>query len=204
MNLVEDLNHQQYSCLYVDCPWSFRVWSPRGEGRSASQHYSTMSLAEIKALGVPAICAPDCALFLWAIDPMLPQALEVMTAWGFTFKSVAFYWVKENLKSPGFSTGMGFWTRANPEQCLLGTRGKPKRLSKGVKRLVIAPRQEHSRKPEGVRRRIEALVPGPRLELFARESAPGWSSWGLEAGKFPAPARRPPSEFAVGGLDLTP
>jgi N6-adenosine-specific RNA methylase IME4 len=109
------------------------VRSPKGEGRSASNHYGVMSLDDIKALPVADLAAKDCALFLWAIDSMLPQALDVIEAWGFTYKTVGFTWAKTNLKSDGFFTGMGYWTRCNPEQCLLATRGSPKRLHKDVR-----------------------------------------------------------------------
>jgi N6-adenosine-specific RNA methylase IME4 len=119
-------------------------------------------------------------LFLWATDPSLPQALEVMAAWGFVYKTVAFTWAKTTKDGTGFPIGCGYWTRANPEQCLLATRGRPQRLSRAVPQLVLAPRREHSRKPDQVYERIEALVPGPYLELFAREQRPGWDSRGYE------------------------
>ncbi len=140
---------------------------------------------------------------MWARDPMLPQALELIQAWGFEFKTVGFYWTKLNKSAPrlcfsdtDFFTGLGYWTRANVEQCLLATRGKPKRISKGVRRLVIAPRREHSRKPDEVQDAIERLAAGPYLELFARTNRPGWDNWGPEAGLFdkgPINTRRRPS-----------
>jgi N6-adenosine-specific RNA methylase IME4 len=95
-----------------------------------------------------------------------------------------------------FFTGLGFWTRANPEMCLLATRGKPKRKSAGVKKLVIASRREHSRKPDEVYDRIEALCDGPYLEMFARHSRPGWDNWGTQCELFDqgsVPTRRRPS-----------
>jgi MT-A70 len=114
----------RYGVILADPPWHFAVRSPRGEGRSASQHYSTMSLDQIRLMPVASWAAPDCCLFLWCIDPMLPQALDTMAEWGFTFKTVAFHWTKTNADGSPFC-GMGFWTRANPELCLLGTRGSP-------------------------------------------------------------------------------
>ena len=110
-----------------------------------------------------------------------PRALELIASWGFEYKTVGFYWVKKNKAGEGFFTGRRHWMWANPEQCLLATRGKPARLAKDVKRLVIAPRREHSPKPDQVRERIERLVPGPYLELFARETKPGWECWGNQA-----------------------
>jgi N6-adenosine-specific RNA methylase IME4 len=174
----------KYKALLVDPPWSFKVYSDAGKDRSAEQHYKTMSLGDIARLNVPALCDDDCVLFLWAIDPLLNRAFDLMAAWEFEYKTVAFYWVKQNLKSEGFFTGLGYWTRANCEQVLLGTRGKPKRLAKDVKRLIVAPRREHSRKPDEVAASIERLVEGPYLEMFARERRPGWDVFGNETDKF--------------------
>jgi N6-adenosine-specific RNA methylase IME4 len=176
-----------------------------------------MRLADIKALPVAAWAAADCVLLLWATDPLLPRALEVMAAWGFTYKTVGFCWAKLNARADparfgqhDLFTGLGFWTRANPELCLLGTRGKPRRAAGDVARLVVAPRGQHSRKPAEVRARIERLCPGPYLELFARESAPGWDAWGAEVGRLdqgPVRTRRRPSAAApraAPAADLSP
>jgi len=111
-------------------------------------------------------------------------ALQSATCGGLAYKTVGFYWVKQNNKSEGFFTGLGYWTRANPEQCLLATRGKPRRRGKDVRKLVVEPRREHSRKPDDVRERIERLVDGPYLELFARETKPNWHCWGDQIGLF--------------------
>ena len=169
-----------YGAILADPPWSWQARSPKGEGRSAKRHYPVMPLADIKALPVRRVAADDCAMFLWCIDSMLPQALEVIEAWGFTYKTVAFTWIKQNRASDGFFTGMGYWTRANPEMCLLATRGRPKRVAHDVQQLVIAPRGRHSEKPAEVHKRIERLVAGPYLELFARRPAEGWDVWGNE------------------------
>ena len=109
---------------------------------------------------------------------MLPQDFEVIKAWGFKYKTVAFTWVKEN-KSEGYFTGLGYWTRANPEMCLLATKGKPKRISKSVRQLVMDKRREHSRKPDRIRNDIVELCGDlPRIELFARQRVDGWDNWG--------------------------
>jgi len=176
-----------YKLIYADPPWSFATYSRKGKGRSADAHYDVMTLADIKALPVSSWAAEDTVLLMWATDPLLDRALEVIRAWGFTYKTVGFYWVKQNAKGPGFFTGMGFWTRANPEPCLLATRGKPKRLSASVRKLVVSPRREHSRKPDEMYGHIEALVPGPYLEMFARSAQPGWDAWGSQAGLFNGP-----------------
>lgn len=171
-----------FKAILTDPPWSFTTWSDKGKGRSPDKHYPVMALEDIKKMKINLLCAPDACLFLWVIDPMLKQGIEVMEAWGFTYKTVAFTWVKENLKSPGYFTGLGYWTRANPEMCLLGTVGSPPRKAKNVQQLVVSPRREHSRKPDEIYHRIESLTDGPYLELFARHKRPGWSSWGNEVG----------------------
>jgi N6-adenosine-specific RNA methylase IME4 len=121
---------------------------------------------------------------------MLQHALAVIRAWGFEYKTCAFAWTKatpDTIRGGffGLEMGTGYWTRANTEVCLLATRGRPKRLHRDVRQVIIEPRREHSRKPDGVYQRIERLVPGPYLELFARSSPrTGWTFWGDEVGKF--------------------
>jgi len=164
-------------------------------------HYDCLSFDNLAALPITDLAARDCVLFLWATDPLLPRALDLITAWGFEYKTVAFYWVKLNASSKvanDYFTGLGYWTRANPEQCLLATRGSPKRLARDVRRLVVDRRREHSRKPDTVRDRIERLVQGPYLELFARETKPGWDCWGDQVALFDngtVPTRRQPSKL---------
>lgn len=180
--------HQaRYGAIYADPAWTFKNWSKKGEGRNASAHYECMRFEDIAELPVTELAAEDCALFLWVTDPLLPKGLELIERWGFKYKTVGFCWAKLNrtlkAKSPYFM-GAGYWTRANSEQCLLATRGKPKRLSRSVRRLVVEQRREHSRKPDGVREGIEQLVAGPYLELFARETKPGWDCWGNQVNLF--------------------
>jgi N6-adenosine-specific RNA methylase IME4 len=173
---------RRFGVLYADPPWTFATRSAKGRGRSADNHYPVMSLAEIKAFTLPPM-ADDSVLFLWTTDPLLPQALEVMAAWGFAYKTVAFVWVKtrdSRILRDHFPMGLGYWTRANPEICLLGTRGKPKRRDKDVPKLVFAHRGRHSEKPVEVNRRIRRLVRGPYIELFARSRVPGWAAQGNE------------------------
>lgn len=164
----------------------------RNESRqnSSERHYKTMTLDDVKAMRIGALAAKDCVLFLWAVDPMLPQAIAVGEGWGFTYKTVAFYWIKTRRETSSrgspddYPMGTGYWTRANPEQCLLFTRGKPKRVSTAVRKLLISPRREHSQKPDEIYGRIEQLVGGPYVELFARQRWPGWYAWGNEIDKF--------------------
>jgi N6-adenosine-specific RNA methylase IME4 len=165
--------HQKYGVINADPPWDFRIWSARGSGRAASSHYDCPDFSTLAKLPVSTLAAG--VLFLWATDPLLPRALELIEAWGFTYKTVGFYWVKLNSAAnddASYFTGLGYWTRANPEQCLLATRGKPKRLAKDVRRLVVDRRREHSREPDCVRERTERLITGPYIELFARKPSP--------------------------------
>ena len=184
---------KKYSVIYADPPWAYKVWSRKGAGRSAESHYPTMPIPEIKALPVGELADKDCALFMWITFPMLREAWDVMDAWGFTFKTVAFVWIKQNRKSPSLFWGMGYWTRANAEICLLATRGSPKRYSRSVHQVIISPVEEHSKKPEEARRRIlELMGDVARIELFARQKTPGWDVWGNEAPDsivFPAPEK---------------
>jgi N6-adenosine-specific RNA methylase IME4 len=182
MNVSPKANY--YGVIYADPPWTFATYSRKGKGRSAEAHYDCMSLTEIKALPVADWAADDCVLLLWTTDPLLPISFEVITSWGFTYKTVGFYWAKLNKSASkpvsadrSFFTGLGFWTRANPEICLLATRGHPRRRSANVKKLIVSPRREHSRKPDEAYRRIEALCQGPYLEMFARSAQPGWETW---------------------------
>ncbi len=192
---------RKYSVIYADPPWSFRNWSAKGTGRNAVSHYDCLDFEALSALPIADMAADHCALFLWAVDPLLPRALDLMRRWGFEYKTVAFYWVKLNSAhrhNADYFTGLGYWTRANPEQCLLATRGKPPRRAKDVRRLVVEKRREHSRKPDCVRERIERLVGGPYLELFGRETKPGWDCWGNQPGLFnqgTVPTRRQPSRL---------
>lgn len=196
---------RKYGVIYADPPWSFRNWSAKGTGRNAVSHYDCLDADKLARLPVGDLAASDCALFLWAVDPLLHRAMDLIRAWGFEFKTVGFYWVKLNAKArheADYFTGLGYWTRANPEQCLMATRGKPMRRAKDVRRLVVEGRREHSRKPDCVRERIERLVAGPYFELFARETKLGWDCWGNQAGLFDngtASTRRQPSRLV--GLD---
>ena len=169
-----------YQVIYADPPWQFRAHSKKVGSRSAERHYPTMNLADIAALPVSKIAAKNSVLFMWANDPMLNVAFDVIRAWDFRFKTVGFYWIKKNIKSAGFFTGLGYYTRANPEQCLLATRGAGlKRKDRGVQRLIAAPRGRHSEKPIEAYRRIERLFGNvSRIELFARRTRAGWDAFG--------------------------
>ncbi|HPT97741.1 MAG TPA: MT-A70 family methyltransferase [Armatimonadota bacterium] len=172
-----------YDLIYADPPWPYRVWSKKGQGRSAEHHYPTMNLAEIQALDIRVLAAPDCALALWVTAPNLKQGIETLACWGFDYKTVLFTWVKRNRRNPlTWFWGLGHYTRANAEFVLLGTRGRGlPRVSRRVHSLIEAPITRHSAKPPEARDRLVALFGDrPRIELFARERAPGWDATGLD------------------------
>ena len=140
-----------------------------------------MSIDDIRNLPVRELADKNCILFMWVTFPTLREAFSVIDAWGFTYKTVAFAWVKENKKTSSLFWGMGYWTRSNAEICLLATKGKPKRQSAGVHQFIISPIEQHSKKPDEARDKILALMGNlPRVELFARQKTPGWDAWGNE------------------------
>jgi N6-adenosine-specific RNA methylase IME4 len=170
------LNRRLYGVILADPPWRFQPYSREtGMDRAPENHYPTMELDAIKALRVPA--AEDCALFLWATIPMLPQALEVMTAWGFAYKS-HFVWAKDKI-------GPGYWVRSKHELLLIGTRGKVPAPAPGdqYESVQIARRGEHSAKPFLFHEILDDYFPTlPKLEMFARgDPIAGWDRWGNEA-----------------------
>jgi len=163
----------RFTVLYVDPPWHLQG--------GVNMPYPVMRTRDICALPVGSVAADDCLLFLWAVPSHLPDALAVIRAWGFTYKTVAFTWVKRTPKDTGFFLGRGYWTHSNAEPCLLATRGHPKRIGTGVSSLIVSPRREHSRKPDEARAKIVRICGDvPRAELFARQKVHGWSSWGNE------------------------
>lgn len=199
------LRRNAYRCAYIDPPWAFNTWSGRGKGKGAEQHYDTMSLAELMALPVPDLLAPDAAVFLWIVQSHADIVAPLMKAWGCKFKTVAYAWVKIKGAQPmlfvdqtATKKGMGYHTRAGFEQCWLATRGRGySRLSKREPQVAFAldpnadpevytsPLREHSRKPDEIRESIERLVGNvPRVELFARTRFAGWDAWGKEIDKF--------------------
>ena len=175
---------KKYNVIYADPPWTFKTYSDKGKDRSPENHYNVMSLKDICNLPISKIANDNSVLLMWVVDPLLDKAFEVINAWGFKYKTVGFTWAKTNKKSMGFFTGLGYWTRGNPEMCLLATKGKPKRLSKSVPQLVVEQRREHSRKPDIMYNHIENLLKGPYIELFARTQRSGWDSWGNQVDKF--------------------
>lgn len=186
-----------YGCILADPPWSFLTYGKRRTTphRGKNEHYSTMTAEELTALPVADVAGKDCALLMWIVDSHVEEALQLGRAWGFVPKSIGFVWIKRDplderqevflqpIPRPA-KMGMGYTTRKQAELCLLFTRGKPKRLSKGVRQVIEAPRREHSRKPDEIFTQAEALYGGPYLELFARQKRPGWTVWGNQTDKF--------------------
>jgi N6-adenosine-specific RNA methylase IME4 len=181
-----------YDIIYADPPWffsggirsskkdengSYRFYTP---DTTVGLRYDTQGEGWIASLPVASIAAADAVLFMWTTDAHLPVALRIIEAWDFTYKTVGFVWNKKE-RSGKQVCYYGKWTMKGTELCLLATRGKPHRflVSHKVRQLVEAERGGHSQKPDEVRRRIvELLGDRPRIELFARETAPGWDAWG--------------------------
>jgi N6-adenosine-specific RNA methylase IME4 len=175
---------EKYKVILADPPWAYRDSRKKG-GKAwfgSAAQYPTMSLGELCDLPVRDIADKDCILFLWVTSPLLPYGFELMDAWGFTYKTVAFCWNKKTKTGKDVSN-LGQWTCGNVELCLLGTKGKPRRIAKNIKQLVKAERTKHSRKPAEVRERIVDLMGDvPRVELFATQECEGWDGAGFDLG----------------------
>lgn len=169
---------KKYQIIYADPPWKY---SDRGCQGTMANHYQGMELVDIFRLPIKKIADDNCILFLWATYPMLKEALLVIENWGFTYKTIAFQWIKINKKNRMPFYGLGRWTRGNTEPCLLATKGKPKRISPSVFQIIWQPKEKHSEKPQEARNKIIKLVGDlPRIELFARQKTEGWDCWGNE------------------------
>lgn len=187
MSGFDGLRPRHYRALYIDPPWRFS-----GGTRGRPQHYARMTDAELARMPIADLCHPEgCWLFMWSTSPKLPDAIALGRAWGFRFSARAFVWVKLNARETplfmdrtSFFFGQGYTTRKNCEDVLLFRRGQPARIAKDVPELLIAPRREHSRKPDEAYDRIERLAAGPYAELFARHQRAGWDAWGNEKHRF--------------------
>lgn len=179
--------NEKYQIIYADPPWHYRQSGSTKNSRGmAKQHYDTMSTDDICELPVRKIATDNAICFMWATFPNVDQALKVLESWGFEYKTAAFVWIKKNKKNTDTNFwGMGAYTRANAEVCLLGiskdTKAKQQVISNAVHQIIESPIERHSKKPEIVRERIvELLGDVPRIELFARQKIDGWDSWGNE------------------------
>lgn len=173
---------KKYNIIYADPPWDFKRWSNKAQ-RHVTRHYPVMKIEHIEALPIKNITADNAVLCIWATFPNLKLALRVIDAWGFTYKTVAFTWVKKCKIKDSLFMGNGYYTRSNAEICLLATKGSPlPRLSHSVHSVIVSRIQEHSKKPGEARDGITRLFGEdlPRIELFARQHADGWDCWGNE------------------------
>lgn len=178
----------RYPVLLVDPPWPFSAYNPATASRHVGHHYPTMTMEAIYALPVGDLATEHAAVFLWATTPNLPAAFSALEAWGFTYRTTAFGWVKVT-RAGRPAMGMGYYTRQNIELCLLGVRGRMQRTAHDVEQVLLAQRREHSRKPDETYERIARLFAGPYLELFARQRYPGWDALGNQVeAHLPQPA----------------
>lgn len=190
------LKRNHYGAILADPPWHFKVWAGATKrvgrshgGRAQIPTYEWMEDDEIAALPVAELATDNCVLFFWTCWPTLRRSFAILDAWGFEYKTCAFSWLKADpyrlfVLEEDVRMGLGYWTRANTEPCLLATRGRPKRQAVDIRQGIVDKIREHSRKPDCVHERIERLVAGPYLELFARQRRPGWDCWGNETDKF--------------------
>lgn len=176
------LEAHSYDFIMSDFAWEFALRSSKGEGKSAQAQYRCMSLEQIKALPVLDLCAENSLHWMWATNPMLPQAIEAMKAQGFEYKTAG-TWLKTTVHGK-VAFGTGYILRSSNEPFIIGTRGNPK-TSRSVRSGFTGLAREHSRKPEEAYRAAEILMPtARRLELYSRTNRPGWDHFGDEAGKF--------------------
>lgn len=166
-----------YQIIYADPPWKYGDSHTLG---GAGKKYDLMSMEELYDLPIQKLCAENCVLFLWVTYPFLQEGLDLIKAWGFTYKTIGFQWIKTT-KNGKLFWGCGNWTRANSEPCLIGVKGKPKALMHNIHQVIMEPITKHSEKPAIVRDKIVQLCGDvPRIELFARKPSRGWDVWGNE------------------------
>lgn len=182
---------KKYGAVSIDPPWRFITHSGgKVPARAESSQYPTLTIEEMRKLDIASVMADDSVLHMWATMPTLPEAIDLGRSWGLKYSTVGFVWIKtypsvigrfvEILDTANWFMGMGYWTRSNAELCLLFTKGSPKRVSKGVRQVIIAPSYKHSQKPKEIYSRIMQLTEGDYLEIFAREHYPGWYALGNE------------------------
>lgn len=179
-----NLEPSSFGLILADPAWSYATRSDKGQAKSASRHYRTMTREQLYALPVWRLAAPNCAMCLWTTGPLLPMQLDLMLHWGFAYKSYG-VWGKRSATGAKWAFGLGYWERSAAEAYLWGAIGEPKIVSHSERNLIEAPLREHSRKPEEIYQKCERMFPGVRkLDLFSRQTRPGWSNWGDEATKF--------------------
>ena len=172
-----------YGVIHIDPAWSYQLYSEAGHKKSPHAHYDCIPLDQMKAMPVGHLAAPDSVMVMWGVFPMMPQAIDLMEHYGFEFKTGG-AWAKQSPTGRKWAFGTGYIFRGAAEFYIVGTIGNPRLRSKSVRNLIVAPRREHSRKPDQIFTDIEALWDGPYLDLFGRQQRPGWTVWGNEADKF--------------------
>lgn len=174
-----------FQAIVADPPWRYRLYSAAGEAKAPQAHYECQPIEWIKALPVGMLAGEHCVLWLWAINPMLPDALDALRAWGFEFKTAG-HWSKKT-KHGKQSFGTGYILRGAGEPFLIGTRGSPIHVSRSIRSVIEAPVREHSRKPDEAFEAAELLWPAARrIELFSRQPREGWTVWGDQTQRFEA------------------
>jgi N6-adenosine-specific RNA methylase IME4 len=179
-SVFDSLAGKQFGAILIDPPWRFQ----NRTGKMAPEHrrlrrYPTLGFDEIAALPVGDLALPRSHLYLWCPNALLLEALTIMKAWGFTYKT-NLVWYKVRKDGGPDGRGVGFYFRNVTELLLFGVRGRLRTLKPGRTQVnvVVTRKQEHSWKPEAVYEIIEACSPGPFVELFARQRRPGWEQWG--------------------------
>jgi N6-adenosine-specific RNA methylase IME4 len=170
------LPRHTFGVVLADPPWWFTTRSPRGWKKSAHQYYACMPLNEIAALPVSDLCTENAVCVLWTTQVHVQQAYDVLDAWGLPGKTHG-AWAKQSRTGRKWAFGTGYLLRSAAEFFLIGTRGRPRQLSRSSRNLIVAPVREHSRKPDEMYALIEATWPGPYVELFARHHRLGWRQW---------------------------
>ena len=173
-----------YDLILADPPWRFRTWTETNQKKSAKNHYPLLRTSDLQHIPVGASVSKDAVLVLWATQAQLPDAIGLLSHWGFAYKTAG-AWAKRSTTGRKWAFGTGYIFRCAAEFFIVGTRGSPKTAAKNVRNLIVAPNREHSRKPDEMYENLEQLWPNARkLELFARSRRPGWDAWGNEIEKF--------------------
>jgi len=177
----------RYQCVLADPPWHYQNYASKpgtvhSRARGSQKHYPTETIESLCGLHVSDIVEDRAVLFMWATWPLIEDAFTLIRAWGFTYKTLAWEWVKTNRIKGNYFMGMGNYTRSNTEPCLLAFRGKPLPVSvHNISSVMVSPKAEHSRKPDYQYEIVESLYPElSKVELFARRKRDGWVSWGNE------------------------
>lgn len=175
-----------YALAVVDPPWTFKVRSEKGiTKKGAGGQYRTMTLDDIKAMPMRSIMARHSWLILWATNPMIRLAFDVLDAWGATFSTMG-HWSKRNPKSGKLAFGTGNVLRCAGEPFLIARFGQPRVMARNIRSVIEGPRRQHSRKPDEAMAEFARLAPefAPKIEVFARDARPGWDVFGDEVGHF--------------------